>query len=118
MGTIDFRSTKQKLEDAGNYVKSKCRNCWSWVKDNKEIVLVVVPVVGAAVTASVKGISKAVNNHRAEKIKTEYIYDPKLGFYWPTKRPLTGAEKMEYSRRYKDGENGGEILRQMKILKL
>lgn len=117
MKTVDYRTTKQKLEDTGRFVKRKCREGWAWVKENKEIVLVAVPVIGATVTASVKGISKAINNRKAEKIKTEYIYDPKLGFYWPTKRALSGAEKLEYSKRYKEGECGGDILRSMKVLK-
>ena len=40
MDTVDYRTTKQKIEDAGRYVKRKAREGWEWVKENKDIVLV------------------------------------------------------------------------------
>lgn len=118
MDTIDIRSPKQKIRDAGKAVTRKLSQGWDWVKENKELVAITLPVASTAIFGSVKLIGRAVNNHKAEVIKNQYIYDPRLGIYWPTKRALSGAEKLEYSRRYKEGEVGGEILRQMKILKI
>ena len=121
MKTVDYRTTKQKIEDAGRFIKRKAREGWNWVKDNKEMVIVCIPVACAAVTGVCKITSKAIQVHkvnREEMIKNTYIYDPSLGFYWPMKRALTGAEKLEFDARRKAGETTGEILRSMKVLKL
>ena len=118
MKTVDIRSPKQKIRDAGRAVTRKISEGWDWVKDNKETVAIVLPMATTVIFGSIKLVGKAVNNHKAEVIKNQYVYDPRLGIYWPTKRALSGAEKLEYSRRYKEGEVGGEILRQMNILKI
>ena len=118
MDTVDYRTTKQKIEDAGRYVKRKAREGWEWVKENKDIVLVGLPIAAGAVAGGCKLVGKAINNRKAEKIKNMYIYDPSLGFYWPMRRALTGAEKLEFDARRKAGETTGEILRSMKVLKV
>lgn len=121
MEKVDYRTTKQKIEDAGRFVKRKAREGWEWVKDNKEMVLICVPVASAAVAGVCKITSNAIRLHKVHKeelIKNTYIYDPSLGFYWPMKRALTGAEKLEFDARRKAGETTGEILRSMKVLKL
>lgn len=117
METVDYRTTKQKVQDARLKVKRKLREGWDWVKENKEIVIVAIPVVGTCVACTAKGISKFVNNHKAEEIKNKYIYDPALGFYWPMKRALTGSEKLELEERRRAGEPMGEILRSMGVLR-
>lgn len=118
METVDYRTTKQKIEDFRYSAKRKLKKAWGWVKDNKEIIIVCVPVAGAAVAGVCKVTTKAIRIHKEERIKNTYIYDPSLGFYWPMKRALTGAEKLEFDARRKAGETTGEILRSMKVLKL
>ena len=36
MEKVDYRTTKQKIEDAGRFVKRKAREGWEWVKDNRD----------------------------------------------------------------------------------
>lgn len=113
----DCRTMKQRLKDFGQTVKRTCRNTVNYLKDNKEVLLVVIPIVGAAATGSIKMIKKAVGNHREETIRRKYIYDPSGGFYWPTRRALTGREKLELDERHRNGESYGQILVDMKLLK-
>ena len=117
MDVVDCRTTKQKIEDARATVKQKLKEGWAWVKDNKDILIIAIPAVGGIVVGTTKVIGKAVNNHKAERIKNTYVYDPSLGFYWPMKRALTGAEKLEFERRRNNGESTGEILRSFGVLK-
>lgn len=113
----DRRTLKQKVKDFGWTVRVKCRDTVDYLKNHKEVLLVVIPIVGAAVGGSIKLISKAVSNHKLETIKRKYIYDPSGGFYWPTRRALTGAEKLELDERHRNGESYGQILVDMKLLK-
>ena len=108
---------KEKFENFKWSIKDKCRRTINYLKDNKEVLLIVLPMVGVAVTGAVKITSKALNNHRAETIKKKYIYDPSGGFYWPTKRPLSGAEKLQLDERHRNGESYGQILVSMGLLK-
>ena len=108
---------KEKFENFKWTVKDKCRRTVDYLKENKEVLLVVLPLAGAAVAGTIKLATKVVNNHRVETIKRKYIYDPSGGFYWPTRRPLTGAEKLELDERHRNGESYGQILVDMKLLK-
>lgn len=113
----DCRTMKQRLKDFGQTVKRTCRNTVNYLKDNKEVLLVVIPIVGTAAVGSIKLVKKVVDNHRVETIKKKYIYDPSGGFYWPTRRALTGREKLELDERHRNGESYGQILVDMKLLK-
>lgn len=108
---------KEKFENFKWSVKDKCRRTVDYLKENKEVLLVVLPLAGAAVAGTIKLTTKVVNNHRVETIKKKYIYDPSGGFYWPTRRALTGAEKLELDERHRNGESYGQILVDMKLLK-
>ena len=118
MRTYDNRTVKEKIQDFGYSVKEKVRGTANYLKENKEVLLVVLPLVGVAITGAVKLTSKVCSNYRAETIKKKYIYDPSGGFYWPTKRALTGAEKLELDTRHRNGESLGQILVDMKLLKM
>ena len=108
---------KEKFENFKYSIKEKCRRTVDYLKDNKEVLLVVIPVVAGAVAGTIKLATKVANNHKVETIKRKYIYDPSGGFYWPTRRPLTGAEKLELDERHRNGESYGQILVDMKLLK-
>lgn len=108
---------KEKFENFKWSVKDKCRRTVDYLKENKEVLLIVLPLAGAAVAGTIKLTTKIVNNHRLETIKKKYIYDPSGGFYWPTRRALTGAEKLELDERHRNGESYGQILVDMKLLK-
>ena len=118
METVDYRTTRQKIEDAGRFVKRKAREGFAWAKENKDITVVLIPAVTGFTFGVIKLVGKAVNNRKEEIKRKKYIYDPTLGFYWPTKRALSGAEKLEFDARRKQGETVGEILRSMKNIKL
>lgn len=109
---------KEKLTNFKYSVQDKCRRTKDYLMENKEVLLVVLPLVGVAITGSVKLISKACNTYKAETIKKKYIYDPSGGFYWPTRRALTGAEKLQLDERHRNGESYGQILVDMKLLKM
>jgi hypothetical protein len=118
MENRECRTMKQKFKDFGQSVKRVCKNTVNYLKENKEVLLVVLPLAGAALGGSIKLVKKVVDNHRMETIKRKYIYDPSGGFYWPTRRALTGREKLELDERHRAGESYGQILTDMRLLKL
>ena len=85
--------------------------------ENKELLIVAVPVVGGAVTAGVKAAGKHHNLRKAEKIKKNFCYDRSLGHYWELRRELTNHEWIEIDRRRKRGERLADILSSMRVLK-
>lgn len=111
-------TVKEKFENFKWSVQDRCRRTANYLKENKEVLLVVLPLVGVAITGVVKLTTKACNTYHAETIKKKYIYDPSGGFYWPTRRALTGAEKLILDERHRNGESYGQILADMRLLKM
>ena len=82
----------------------------------KESFAVATVIVGGAVKVLPK-LLIARNNRERERIKQEYCYDRSLGHYWALKRALSTSEWIEINKRRSNGENLGDILEQLNVLK-
>lgn len=96
--------------------KVKAKKAWVWIVDNNEVSL---PLIGMAIGGGVKlakyhRYKKRIN--KEEELKDLYCYDRSLGHYWKLRRKLTNAEWLEINERKANGENLGDILRDMRVL--
>ena len=88
-----------------------------WVINNKDILVVLVPVIVSGVTTVTKVVVKRVNLRKQENIKNLYCYDRSLGHYWKLRRELTNKEWVEIDKRKRNGERLADILDEFKVLK-
>lgn len=98
-------------------MKIKAEKCVNFVKDNKELIIIVAPIALKAVTTATKVIGKNVNLRKQENLKNLYCYDRSLGHYWTLKRELSNQEWLEIDRRKNSGERLADILSDLNVLK-
>lgn len=112
----DFKreSRKREIKDKLN---TKLQNGKEWFIRNKEIIIVLAPVVVGCSTTVFKVVGKRINLRKQENLKDLYCYDRSLGHYWRLRRELTNKEWLEIDQRKKDGERLSDILSEMKVLK-
>ena len=104
------KSLKEKL-------KEKFSRAMDWCKDNKEILIIVVPAATAAITGGVKLVGKIVDCHQEHNHQNLTCYDRSLGHYWQLKRELSNDEWVAIEQRRKNGERLADILTELKVLK-
>lgn len=97
--------------------QNKIKSIGTWITNNKELVIVAIPVVAGAVTGATKLVKKTVVQRQAKDLKELYCYDPSLGHYWRLKRKLTNADWIKINARKNNGESLGTILDELKVLK-
>lgn len=110
-------STETEKARAKKWVQRKTRNVKEWCRDNKDVILVLGPIVIGALTAGIRVIGKNVNLRKEKDVKDLYCYDRSLGHYWALRRELTNKEWVEVDRRKKNGERLADILDEFKVLK-
>lgn len=118
--TRSFREkVRDKLSEAKTKLKNKAGEAGRWIMDHAETILKLTPVVLAIATGTVKFIrtvrGSAADRHEDRMGKC--YYDPSSGFHWELKRKLTNDERVEISRRKRDGEFTEDILKSMRVLK-
>lgn len=110
-----FRKEKRKKE-----FKRKVNETLYWIKENKEVLILVIP---AAVTVTkwslrvVNSVSRNVALVQEKKIKDLKIYDRSMGKYLDLKRPLTQNDMKIILDRRDNGERLSNILMDMNLLK-
>lgn len=117
--TIDadrqLRREKRKKE-----FKRKINNTLYWIKENKEVLILVIP---AAVTVTkwslrvVNSVSRNVALLQEKRIKDLKIYDRSMGKYLDLKRPLNQNDMKIVLERRDNGERLSNILMDMNLLK-
>lgn len=120
-GKVDKMATakqraKEVLETVGQKTKEALASGWNFVKENREDLVVLVPLGVAAVTGLKKAAQKTTVDSERYRIDHTY-YDPRTGRHWELKRKMTNRERMELEERQADGELTGHILESMRILK-
>lgn len=110
------QKVKDTLDSISKNVKSACSGIWSWVKENREDLVVLVPLFMGAVGGLKKISNKSTSQTERERIDTTY-YDPQTGLHWRTRRPLTNRERAELASRKRAGEYVEDILEDMRLLK-
>ena len=118
--TYDFRTKEQKRAD-----RKAARKAWidskiGWIRENKDVLVFVVPGMITVLSCGTKCFTKVMANHTLNKeiqFKERTIYDHSLGRYVELKRPLTAAQALSIEERRAGGERLHTILNDMGLLK-
>lgn len=114
---IKDMNREMKRARAKAWIRNKLNDFRDWYKQNREVILVLGPIVITGATTLIRVVGKNVNLHKEKDLKTLYCYDRSLGHYWALRRPLTNREWIEIDRRKKNGERLADILSELKVLK-
>ena len=120
--TIDINEFKkeEKRREHKERFNKKVNITANWIRNNKETLAIVIPVVGVSIKGTakiIKGISKNVALSQEKRLKEKFIYDRSLGKYLELKKPLTNAQMKSILERKDNGEKLGSILQNMNLLK-
>ena len=116
---VDFKKEEKRRERKERFNK-KVNITANWIRNNKETLAIVIPVVGVSIKGTakiIKGISKNVALSQEKQLKEKFIYDRSLGKYLELKKPLTNAQMKSILERKDNGEKLGSILQNMNLLK-
>lgn len=115
METIDNRKFKEKVDRAFYDAKENLKRAGEWILDNPDKVA----ALGTGVFMMAKGaksISRTYNDMQRIDTEKRRIWDPQMGQALYVKRPMNGAEKLEFERRVKDGQGRADALADMNLL--
>ncbi len=120
--TIDIKDFKKenKKRQFKERIINKLDNCTKWCSQNKEFLIVAIPVVGAVITGTaktVKGLSRNVALKQEKLLKEKFIYDRSLGAYIELRKPLNKNQLKTVLQRKNNGENVSKILLDMNLIK-
>lgn len=107
---------KNALRNAKDGVKDFMSGAWNFCKENKEELVVLVPL-GLAAATGIKNLrSSTTRDSERHRIDTTY-YDPCTGAHWQLKRQLSNDERAELMARRRRGEYTEDILEDMRVLR-
>lgn len=98
-------------------VKERITKITNWCHDNKEFLVVIIPVLTSTSTIIIKTISRSNKLRKEKALKNLYCYDRSLGHYWKLKRELTNSEWIEIDKRKSAGDRLADILDEFRVLK-
>lgn len=114
--------TKEQFEAKVEKFKRKATDATgktiSWCKENKEALVVIVPVLASSGVELIKILTRRGTVNEQKRLKDLYIYDRSGGHYYELRRRLKTREWIEFDERKNRGERVGEILRDMRVLKM
>ena len=87
-----------------------------WIEENKELVIVMVPLAGALLKTGQSMLVSHRQTSERNRIDRTY-YDPSTGFHWELRRKATNADRAEILRRKGQGQETYTILKQMGLIK-
>lgn len=97
-------------------IKNFMSDAWNFCKENKEELVVLVPL-GLAAATGIKNLrSSTTRDSERQRIDHTY-YDPCTGAHWQLRRQLTNGERAELMARRRAGEFTEDILEDMRVLK-
>ena len=111
---------KVKYQEIRDAVKWKIRKTIGWINQNPASAVkyfLMVLYATAFATSSARKLVREVNIQKEKRDEKCRVWDPVNGIQWETKKPLTNEQKLEFERRGDAGDNRGEILKDMKVLK-
>lgn len=117
---VDLRTKEQKKFESQMKWKKRVDTVFGFVRENKDVLICVVPPVTAAIAGTTKVASKLIGAHTVNKeLKDQErrIYDHSLGRYTYLRRPLRPAEALTIEERRAAGEKLNMILQDMGLLK-
>lgn len=98
-------------------IKDKLNSGLKWCQDNKEVLVIGIPLFTAVIAAVTKIGGKAINVYQEKNLQNKSIYDHSLGTYWNLRHPLSNGDRLLIEQRRAAGEKLGDILRDMRLLK-
>ena len=117
MKKLKWELRKRKIQDRAVALYHRTEK---FVVENKELLTVGIPAMAVITKNVTHTVTKLTHNRNLkldERAKSSRWYDPSLGHYWYTKRPLSSSEQLAVKRRRDAGEKLGDILESMKLLK-
>lgn len=120
-GKVDKIATaKQRAVEIASRVAVAGKKCmgdtWKFLKENREDLVVLVPLGIAALQGVKKATQKTSRETERYRIDHTY-YDPHTGRHWELKRRMTNYERLELEQRQNRGESTGPILYDMGLLR-
>lgn len=115
-GAMRREKAKNTVVAALDGTKKFLSEAWNWCKENKEELLVLVPL-GLAAARGVKNL-RATTTRDSERDRIDHTYyDPSTGAHWELKRKLSNDERAELMARRRNGEYVEDILDDMRVLR-
>lgn len=109
-----------KRNDFKRKAKRAFWNATYWLKDNYDVLLLVVPAGVFVVRSGVK-VTKLISHNIAlsqeRKVKDLRIYDRSLGKYLELKRPLKNNDMKTILERKENGEKLSSILMDLNLIR-
>lgn len=114
----DFERESKRREFKEN-AKQKISNAVNLVREHKEEIMILSPIIIAGITGVTKVSKGMIRNHNLNKeqdLKELYCYDRSLGHYWKLRKPLSNNDWIAINDRKKNGETLADILSSMNVL--
>ena len=112
-------NAKYRFNEIKADAKFKVQKAKDWIANNKEFLIVAVPIGIGAVAEGRKVISQASTNanRRKEQNHRDYdVWDPSAGVQIHCKRKLSNSDRIEISIRRANGESTPRILKDMGLI--
>ena len=107
---------EMKKADLKWKIRNAAKSIGTTLENHKELVICAIPVVAGVVGSVVKNVGKNNTLRREQHLKDNYIWDPKAGMHFETRRKLSANQKLEFASRRDKGESVADILRSMHVL--
>ena len=121
---MDFRTNEQKWQEFKQKTGDKVKKGWNTlcreVRNNKDVIILMLPGFIAVTNGVTKVVTKGIQQHTANKeldYRARTIYDHSLGRYVELRKPLTSEQALEIEERRLRGEKLHVILYSMGLLK-
>lgn len=116
---VQYKSRWEKFKYRS---REKAEKVITWIKDRPQEAAIVgsIIIVGTDKIVHVIKKWKSIQPTQAELDREwhdTHVYDRSNGFYYKLKRPMTAGEAMRFSQRRRAGEDVGDILTSMRLLK-
>lgn len=98
-------------------LKNRVDDAVKWCGENKEVLVVAIPLAVAGITAITKLGGKLIGTYNERVLQDKSIYDHGFGTYWKLRRALTNNDRLTIERRRAAGEKLGDILKDLRLLK-
>ena len=108
---------KMKVEEIKRVAVTGVKNTAKWCSENKEITIVVAPMIISSVTKLLMANTQKNSTMDLKRLKENFIYDRRTGQYFETRRPLTNNERLVIEAKKEFGYPIGQTLKEMGLLK-
>lgn len=112
-----FNEFKRKVKHAAEEAKLKVKAFYEVCSQNKEATLAVASILIPGTIEVVKMGQKRKARKDKKRDDDLRVWDPVEGHHWYLRRKLTNSEFLEMERRVRNGEDRGQVLYDMGVLR-